>query len=123
MDALKDSMPRTYRTVVHHLDLYQPIGELDIDLNDARLGSYTCGELIGFAAAQKAKQPEPVAPPPAPEPPKPAEPEDDSELRERAVDEAEGLARVEYYVGLGLIDTPGNGGLLLNFVNKSAKSR
>jgi hypothetical protein len=71
IDLLREHLPRTYRTITRDLDLYRPSGDLDIDLNDARLGTYTRGELTGFAVAQKAQ---PAAPPPAPEPPKPAEP-------------------------------------------------
>jgi hypothetical protein len=75
MDLLRKNLPRTYRTVCRDLDLFLPSDELDIDLNDARLGSYTRGELTGWSLAQKkAQQPEIVEPPKAMEPPKPAEP-------------------------------------------------
>jgi len=126
-DKLKEKSPRTARTIARDLDLYKPSGEIEIELNDARLGFFTRGELTAFSAAQEAQRvPDIAAPKPAP-PPAPVEKkkpeEDDSELRERAVDEAEGLLRVEHYVKLGLIDTPENGKLLLDFVNSTARGR
>jgi hypothetical protein len=113
--------------VVKDLGLHKTSGQVDIDLH--KLNQFTRGEIFGWLAAFNAKLPpppeeveKPESKPTAPVE-KPAEPEDDSELRERAVDEAEGLQRIEHYVKLGLIDTPENGTLLLNFVNSTAKGR
>src|ERR1700722_6838640 len=123
MDALKESSPRTYRTVIKSLDLRETFGQVDIDLG--KLSQFNRGELFGWLAAYNAKLPNQPAAAPLPLPSaaveKPAEPEDDSALRQRALDEAEGLARVEHYVKSGLIDTPQNGRLLLDFVNSTAK--
>jgi hypothetical protein len=48
MDALKESSPRTYRTIVKGLDLRETFGQVDIDLN--KLSQFTRGELFGWLA-------------------------------------------------------------------------
>jgi hypothetical protein len=97
-------------------------GEVDIDFH--KLSQFTRGELFGWLAAYtaniQAKQPEPAPPPvvelPRPVPVKPVE-EDDSDLRQRALDEAEGKARVEYYIHEeGLEDNLANGQIIIDFI-------
>lgn len=51
MDALKESAPRMYRTIVAKLDLSQGFGVQEIDLN--RYSDFTRGELTAWLAAQK----------------------------------------------------------------------
>jgi hypothetical protein len=135
MDLLRKNLPRTYRTVCRDLDLFLPSDELDIDLKDARLSSYTRGELMGFSVVQKAQQPKPVAappPPPVPAPVMQTEPplppvdfaetmrEQEADLKRRA-DHARAINRLnEYAQQAGLDDTQRNADLIKEFVNNSA---
>jgi hypothetical protein len=135
IDILREHLPRTYRTITRDLDMYRPHGEVDIDLNDARLGSYTRGELMGFAAAQKAQPPAPPPPPPAApaETPKPAEPlppqidfeetmrENERDLKARA-DEAAAKARADQYVDeQGLEPSQHNLDVITAWIRKNVK--
>jgi hypothetical protein len=115
LDKLKSTNPRLYRTVTKKLDLGKAFGEQEVDAGS--YSDYTRGELTAWLAAQKTVQPKVVElPPPAPVE-KPAEPEDDSELRQRAVDEAEGTARIEFYVREGrLEDNSANGALIIEYI-------
>jgi hypothetical protein len=131
MDLLRKNLPRTYRTVCRDLDLFLPSEEIDIDLNDRRLASFSRGELTAFYATQKQKTQQPAPPPPVVEPPKPApelpeqismadlEAENQRDIQARA-DTAAAVNRLNEYAAVGLEDTPENVQLIKDFVNNSA---
>lgn len=138
MDALRESSLRLHRTITRHTGCATS-GVVDVDSN--RLPEFTRGELTGWLNGQKvaqssassapAVQPEPPAPVQQPvEPPKVAEPlppqidiekEFQADLK-RAVDQKQGLDRLQQYVvEQGLAEDPANAAAIQQWLDENVK--